>query len=397
MRPDRRNRTILSCVAGAGMMALGAAGVHAQDAVKFGMLAPMTGTNAVQGQDMVRGLKLAIERVNNGYEVPMKGGERRKLGPGLLGKQVETLIEDTGARPAEGMDAVRQLINVERVGVVLGTYSSGVSVPTGQYANENEKIMMAVVTTSPQLREIGPYFFDAMGLDNIAAQALARFAVKDSGVTRFGSLVMNNPFGVGVEVQSCKALEEEFDGECVSTVRYEEGKSDYRAELRQVLAPKPKAAFYTAFGADSKLILRQAHEAGLKPPKGWYASYMSMWSNEVKDIAKVAEGIKGFVVGVSGDFYDNEYADAYRARHDEDPTTSFGAYTYDGAMILALAIDEAGTTDSDALRQAIPEVAARYKGITGDKTMDEHGMQVREDYEWKIYTNGQLEDYPYPE
>lgn len=368
-----------------------------EDPIRLGLLAPMTGTNAVQGQDMDRGVRLAIQRINAGYEVPLKNGDKRRIGPGLLDRQVRLHTEDTSARPSQGVDAIRRLINAVEVDAVLGTYSSGVTVPTGKYANENKVVMMGTVTTSPQLREIGPYFFSGMGLDHIAASALAEFAVKDSGATRFGSLTMNNPFGVGVEIQSCKALEEKFDARCVAKVRYEDGQSDYRSELRRTVGSDAEAAFFTAFGTDARLLLRQAHERGIKPPKGWYASYMSMWSNEMRESPEAAEGIKGFVVGVGGEFYKTEYAEAYRAEYGEDPTTAFGGYSYDGTMLLALAIHEAGTTDADALRKAIPKVAAEYRGITGDKDMDADGMQLDENYQWKIFTNGRLEDYPHPD
>lgn len=369
----------------------------AEDPVRLGLLAPMTGTNAIQGEDMNRGVRLAIERINAGYDVPMENGETRRIGPGLLDREVKLHVEDTSARPSQGVDAIRRLIDAVDVDAVLGTYSSGVTVPTGNYANENKVVMMGTVTTSPQLREIGPYFFSGMGLDHIAASALAEFAAKDSGVTRFGSITMNNPFGVGVEIQSCKALEEKHDARCVTKVRYEDAQSDYRSVLQRAVGSNAEAALFTAFGTDARLLLKQAHERGIEPPNGWYASYMSMWANEVKENPEIAEGVKGFVVGVGGDHYENEYASAYRSEHGEDPTTAFGGYSYDGAMLLALAIQEAGTTDADALREAIPKVAAEYRGITGEKDMDEDGMQLDESYQWKIFTDGGLKDYPFPE
>lgn len=392
-----RKRPVIQVFAALVIGAMAITAHASNDPVRLGLLAPMTGTNAVQGQDMDRGVRLAIERINAGYDIPLKNGKTRRVGPGLLDREVRLYTEDTSARPSQGVDAVRRLINAVNVDAVLGTYSSGVTVPTGNYANENKVVMMGTVTTSPQLREIGPYFFSGMGLDHIAASALAEFAAKDSGATRFGSLTMNNPFGVGVEIQSCKALEENHGARCVTKVRYEDGQSDYRTVLRRAVGSDAEAAFFTAFGTDARLLLRQAHERGIKPPKGWYASYMSMWANEMQESPEAAEGIKGFVVGVGGDFYETEYAEAYREAYGEDPTTAFGGYSYDGTMLLALAIEEAGSTDADTLRKAIPKVASEYKGITGDKDMDEDGMQLNENYQWKIYTGGRLKDYPHPD
>lgn len=108
------------------------------DIVKFGALAPLTGTNAIQGADMAKGFKLAIKRINEGYKVPMKGGETVKVGPGLLGHPVMYEIEDTGGRPQSGVAAARKLILQEDVTAIIGTYSSGVTVPVGHFANKKK-------------------------------------------------------------------------------------------------------------------------------------------------------------------------------------------------------------------------------------------------------------------
>jgi len=64
------------------------------------------------------------------------------------------------------------------------------------------------------------------------------------------------------------------------------------------LRKKPEVVFFTSYGTESKLILKQAYEMGLKPSKGWYADYPTMWSNEV--IPETAEGILGLKIGKAG-------------------------------------------------------------------------------------------------
>ncbi|GIX47460.1 MAG: branched chain amino acid ABC transporter substrate-binding protein [Candidatus Tectimicrobiota bacterium] len=378
------------------LLALGPTVQAAQGEVVIGLLTPLTGTNAVQGTDIQRGVALAVERINAGYAVPLKGNLRLPFGPGVLGKPLRVLVEDTESRPASAMDAVRKLVNVDKVPLVLGEYASGISLPTGQFTNAQGVVQIAIASTSPALRDIGPFFFDVMGLDDVAGRALARFAVKDSGARRFTSIVPNNPFGVGIELHACKTLEEEFGGQCVAKVRYELEKPDYRAELQAAFQGNPEAGFYTAYGTEARLLFKQAYELGLKPPKGWYADYLTMWSNEVAQTPEIAEGVKGFEVGVSGDFYEAEYAQAYRAKYGEAPLTSFGAYAYDATWLAALAIQLAGKPDPQAIRAALHVVDDAYLGVTGDKTFDADGMQVTETYQWFIYTGGKLKPYPYP-
>lgn len=329
----------------------------AQQPVVIGSISPLTGTNAVQGSDMKNGEELAMEEVN--------------AAGGVLGRPLKILFEDSESRPKGGIDAAHKLVAVNKVPVIVGAYSSGISLPTGEYTNAQKIVQISVASTSPALRKIGPYFFNSIGLDEVMGTELAKFAMEDSGAKRFASITVNNPFGIGIEIWT-KAYVDTQGGEVVTLVRYDERKPDYRAEIERLFSKKPEAIFFTAYGTESKLILKQAYEMGLKPPKGWWADYITMWVNEV--IPETAEGIKGLDSGIGFGRYDH-YRDAYVNRLGKEPMTSFGAYGYDAVWLVALAINFANSTKSDDIRDALFPVSKIYYGATGGKTFDKDGMQ----------------------
>jgi branched-chain amino acid transport system substrate-binding protein len=383
-------RTAFGAIA-AVAAAFSAASASAEQ-VKFGMITPLTGASSVVGLDMQRGAQLAMKRVNAGYDVQQKDGAPVKIGPGLLGGPADLIVEDDESRPASAMDAVRKLVDTDKVKVVIGEYSSGRTMPTGQFTNENKVIQISTGANSPALRNIGPYFFSAIGLATAEGPAMVELAQKLLGAKKIATMLPNNPYGVGVEVATCDAAAK-MGAECVAKVRYEEQKTDYKAELRQLSAPGPDAVIFFAYGADATLILRQAFELGLDAGKKWIGAEVSSWEHDVSEAPQIADGIRGIEHAVGGDFYEKEYVAAYKQAYGENPLTAFGAFAYDATMLAALAVQKAGKTDTDAVRAAMMDLSKTYKGLTGDLTFDKDGMRVSQGYGYFIFKDGKLQPF----
>ena len=349
---------------------------EAAEPVVIGSISPLTGTNAVQGLDMKRGEELALEEINSAG--------------GIDGRPLKIIWEDTESSAKGGMDAVHKLVEINKVPLIVGAYSSGISLPTGQWTNSKKVIQIAEASTSPKLREIGPYFFNIIGLDEVMGSMLAELAL-GSGANTFASITVNNPFGIGIEIWTKKTVDK-AGKKWLEAVRYDEKKTDYRAEIERLFAKKPEVVFFTAYGTESKLILKQAYEMGLKPSKGWYADYPTMWSNEV--IPASAEGIRGLECGATGGARLEEYQAAYQKRYGKEAKqTAFGAYAYDATWVAALALSMAGSADTDKIATALHIVSKVYNGVTGDKSFDKDGMQVTDYYQRMVYRGGKLMPY----
>ena len=106
--------TLFRSILLAGAMALAAAApAKAQDTLKLGLVAAMSGQSAKSGEAIVRGLSLAIDEIN------AKGG--------LLGKKVELLVRDDESNPAKGVVAARELVQREKVAALFGGLDTPVS------------------------------------------------------------------------------------------------------------------------------------------------------------------------------------------------------------------------------------------------------------------------------
>jgi branched-chain amino acid transport system substrate-binding protein len=361
------------------MLALGSHAMAAEP-VKIGLQLPLSGLNAPLGQQALNGAEIAIEDVN-------KEG-------GVLGGELQLIVEDTESTPQAAMDGIHKLVDVDKVPVVLGEISSGRTIPTATYSTSHGVIHIGLASTSPDLRKIGKNFFNMVATDEVMGKAMVDVASRDTGKKNFGIIVMNDPYGVGIANEMTKAATA-AGGKVVSTVLYEVNKTDYRAEVQRLFAPKPASVLSVSWGAVARVIQQQAWELGFakNANKAWYSAY---FSDSVSDcIPETCEGRKGLDI-VPGD---TERFNALRERirqraGAEKEVTWYSAVAYDAVRVTAEAIKKAGSKDSAALVKVFPEVFASYKGVSGDDlAVDADGVRKNQAYGTFIYHDGKIEPY----
>ncbi len=339
--------------------------------VKIAAIFPLTGGSAAEGQDEKMGAEVAMDEIN--------------AAGGIFGRRLEIIFEDDELRPAAGTDAAHKVIDVNKVPVIVGTFSSGVTLPVAEYAQQQGVVVINPASTSPKLREVGDYLFSVMGLDDLMGKELAKFAW-ERGHRKAAVLVPNNPFGIGVQENVSKTFKD-MGGTITDSVAYEMGKIDYRAELGRVFGKKPQALLYTAYGEESKIITKQAYELGYKAE--WFGAYLTMCTSV--SLPEAVEGHLGLEPGYFGPQAEN-FRKLFMKKHGREPATSFSAYAYDAVWLAALSIGKAGL-DRKAIKDAMPIVATHYRGATGDVTFDKDGQRANQDYSKLKYTRGKVEPY----
>lgn len=239
--------TWAGAAAGLAMAVSLAAPARAADQVVLGAVLPLTGSSATVGEDQRRGIELAVEYINS------KGG--------VLGKPLKVIVEDSGGRAPSAIDAATKLASVDKVPVIIGEYSSGITIPMGQYLVRQGVVHINPGSSSPKVRDIGEYSFSVMGLDDLAGRFTADKIYKQ-GFRKAVFLAPNNAYGEGVTTQVAQAFTA-LGGTVAGTVLYTEGQSTYRRELEQLAKSAPDVYVYTAYGQESAVINREAFELGL--------------------------------------------------------------------------------------------------------------------------------------
>lgn len=344
----------------AACLTLAVAPVRAQDVV-IGAVLPLSGASATLGDDQRRGIELAVDQINE------KGGV-------LGGRKLRVIVEDSGGRAPSALDAAKKLVTVDKVPAVLGEYSSGITIPIGQYLVQEGRVHINIGSSSGRIRALGDGSFSVIGLDNVSS-SFAADDVIGQGWKTAAVIAPNNAYGQGVAEQFQKAFTER-GGQIVSTVLYTEGQTTYRRELQQLERGGPDVYVYSAYGKEAATINREAFELGLNATP-WYAIYVSMCTTDADP--KFVQGQYGLDlnnIGPDGQAYEA----AYRQKYGEPFRTSFNGYGYDAVQLLAAAIDKSGSTEPAAISAALKEIGNGYSGATGDITFDADRQRSKQPY-----------------
>lgn len=340
--------------------------------IKLGAVLPLTGANATIGEDQQRGIDLAVADINE------KGG--------VLGKDIEVVVEDSAGTPEGAIDAARKLVEIEGVPVVMGEYSSGNTLPMAQFLQREGIVHVNVGSSSPDLQEVGDYSFGVIGLDDVAGAYTAQKAW-DLGYRSAAFLAPNNPYGQGL-LRETKKTFEELGGTIEESILYTEGKNDYRNEVQRLASGNPDVMIYTAYGTEAATINRQAFELGLSEKLPFFCVYLTLCAaDSPPETVEGQQGIEVNYIGPDG----QDYQQAYQEEFSEDFASTFNGYLYDAVQLAALAIEEAGSAEPDAIRDALHEVDTQYEPVTGPIEFDEQNQRTEQPYIFVEVQNGKVE------
>lgn len=339
----RRNVVLMLLVA--AVVLGGALGIAAQQGpVKIGGLFPMTGDLGPFGEPATQSTELVVSQVN------AQGGI-------LGGRQLTLVLADSQTNPVQGIAAAQRLVNIERVPVIIGAFSSGVTIPVASSVTApNRVVQISPASTSPEITHLADddYMFRTVASDTMQGLVLGKLAAR-LGYERVATIYVNNSYGLGL----AENFETSFvaqGGTVTATVAFDQEKASYRGELDRAARGNPEALLLISYPENGITILRQALEGG------YFDKFLfteGMQAPEVVDaIGEPLEGAWGTGPYSAETPSTTLFKEFYEVRHGIQPPTAFLYETYDAAFVAALAIEKAGTaTAGPAIRDAIRHVS----------------------------------------
>ena len=263
----------LKAALGAGLLASTSSLALAQQTYKFGLAMPLTGGQALYGNDQVKAAQWAVEAINaNG---------------GVNGKKLEMIVLDTQADPQVGIQAVNRLINVDKAPVFVTAWS-GVVKAVAPLANDNKVVELSVGANSPDIATLGDYVYTTFPLADVDIRAVAQYSVKEMGKKRAAVLFINNETGIG----SAEVYRDTFTkagGQVVAYEAYDQKATDFTGPLLKIRAANAEIIHLQGLVSESPQVIAQARQLGINVP---ITSYSGIYNPKlIQQLGAAAEGV----------------------------------------------------------------------------------------------------------
>ncbi|WP_281692059.1 ABC transporter substrate-binding protein [Cloacibacillus porcorum] len=316
----------------------------AAEPIKIGYLAALTGDYAQYGITEVNMAKLVVGDIN------AKGG--------ILGRKIELIPYDTKTRNEDAVNAVRRMIESDKVCAIVGANSSGINIATAPIVAKGKTPQISTVGTNPFVTvdnkgKVRPYSFRICFTDPYQGALAADLAYNDLKKTKAAILYnVGSDYAQGLREFFVKDYEK-LGGKIVADEGFRETDVDFRAQLTTIKNSGADLLFLPGMGKDMALAIKQAQELGLKVTViggDGYAEFM----NEIAGPA-----MKG-TFWVNHTYLDDPEMAPIFARYKEvykDDCKEFvnGTMAYDAMYWLIDAIKRAGKADGQAIAKALEE------------------------------------------
>jgi len=347
-----------------------AAAAHAQQLpVKIGAILPLTGSGASYGVWMKGGTEMATEEIN--------------AAGGIGGRKLQVVFEDHAADASKAVNAMRRLVEVEKVPFTLTSYSA-ISLAIQPIGVQNKVVMMNGGGQSDNLAN-KEYLYNNIPVVSNEVGVLSDWLTKEKKFKAAVMIVANDEAGRN----SAKSFRERFTaggGRVLSEEQVALDGNDFRAQLAKLKAAGGDLLFISSYGRNVAIIADQARELGITIPMAATSWVM------IPEVMK-AKGTQGLLTTRLPFNPDSPFTRKFKEKFNTD-AGFFAVQYYSATKIFAKAAEEAmkknaGRLDGEGIKNAIESIKA-FDTISGKLVFQpNHGAVM--DIEVGVLKDGKIE------
>jgi branched-chain amino acid transport system substrate-binding protein len=331
--------------------------------VRIAAIYAVTGPAAPDNAASLAGVRLAVREVN-------RSG-------GVLGRPMALVEIDNRSTPIGSKVAADRAVR-QGVTAIVGSAWSSHSLAIARVAEQHGVPMVTNISTHPDVTRIGEWVFRVCFTDPFQGQVMARFALGDLGAKK-GLIIkdISSDYSIGLAREFRRNFEA-GGGRVVQELGYKHAQDSFRGLLLQARGREPDIVFLPGHD-ESGAIIREAVQTGMPGTflggDGWVTDsflerggrllekgfYCTHWDENAsrpasRSFVGLARGSRGPGAGL---------------------LNAPEALAFDAVMLIADALERAGSANREALRRALAETRA-WEGVTGSISFDAHGDPIKE-------------------
>ncbi|WP_405041421.1 branched-chain amino acid ABC transporter substrate-binding protein [Parvibaculum sp.] len=336
--------------------------------IVIGVAGPMTGSEAVFGEQFVHGAKKAVADIN------AKGG--------VLGKQLELVMGDDACDPKQAVSVANDMASKGAV-FVAGHYCSGSSIPASDVYAESNIVQISPASTNPDFTERKlPNVFRVCGRDDAQGPTAAEYVSAHFAGKRIAVVDDKSTYGKGLADQFAKALNakgtQEVLHESISA-----GEKDYSPLVAKLKQAKADVVYFGGYKTEGGLIVRQMREQGLATV---LIGGDALVTDEFWSITGPAGEGTLMTFGPDPRLNPENAALVASFRADNYEPEAYTLYTYAAIQAWAQAAEKAGTTDAAKVEAVLK--SEHFDTVLGKVGFDAKGDMDAPGYVFYVWKNG---------
>jgi branched-chain amino acid transport system substrate-binding protein len=344
---------------------LGGSSALAQDKLKVGVIATLSGPPAVIGQQLRNGFNLAV----------------KTLGGKLGGRDVEVIVADDELKPDVAVTKVKALVERDKVDFVVGPVFSNILAAIMKPVTEGGAILISpnAGTSNFAGKDCNPNFF-VTSYQNDQVFGVSGKHAQDTGIKKVFLMAPNYQAGKDA-LAGFKAF---FKGEIADEVYVPLNQLDFSAELSKIAAAKPEAIYVFLPGGMGVNFVKQFRQAGLADG----VTFLSAFTVDESTLPAQQDAALGFFGGSNwAPDLDNPQNKAFVAAYEKEfnavPAT-YAFQAYDAALLIDSAVRAVGGNvgNKDALRAAM--MKADFKSLRGGFRFNTNHYPIQDFYLVKV-------------
>lgn len=382
-----RRNVLCGMAAAALALSGGSAPASAEEPLKIGLVAALSGQSAKSGEAIVRGLTIAIDEINGAG--------------GIKGRKLELVARDDESNPGKGLLAARELVQREKVAALFGGLDTPVSLAIVPFVNQSKVPFIGVWAAGTNITRNGSkdnYVFRVSAVDAYVGEALVEYAIKKKSAKAPGLILINNPWGESNEHALLDELKKR-NMKAVGVEKFENNDVDVVPQLTRLKQAGADSLFLVANAAPSSQVVKSLVRMG------WDVPIISHWGPSGGRFTELAGPRSEQVDFIQTFTFTNNNSPKAAALFDK-LKEKFGVKTlaevmpatgvanaYDAMHLLAIALANSDPNDGTSVRDALYNIKS-YDGLiktyNAPFSKENHDALTAADYIFTHFVNGEI-------